>query len=129
MYGKDVDPTHHEPTTEHLSHFALMAHIDRAIAAAVHKHELENGREIERFTREVNELKAQVNELKIGAGAGFPNDDAAAHRRVHEHYIKEAQDRDAMVRGTKHKVLELTVWAGVLLMANAVWDYIKAHLK
>jgi hypothetical protein len=86
-------------------------------------------KEIQKLRAEVNALKEQVNELKIGAGAGFPNDDPLAHRRVHEHYIKEAQERDAMVRGTKHKVLELSVWAGVLLVANALWDYIKAHIK
>lgn len=126
----EPENNHREPVDPaHLSHFALMAHIDRAIAAAIHKHELENARHIEQFEREVNALKGRVNELELTAGAGFPNNDAATHRRVHEGYIKEAQDRDAMVRGTKHKVVELGVWAVVLLIANALWDFLKSHLK
>lgn len=121
---------HREPAENaHLGHFALMAHIDRAIAAAIHKHELENARQIEQFEREVNALKLKLAEVEKLAVAGYPNDDPFAHRRVHEHYIDEAREREAMLRGTKHKVVELTTWAAVLLVANALWDYVRTHLK
>jgi hypothetical protein len=54
--------------------------------------------------------------------------DPAAHRKVHEQYIKEAEARYAMVQGAKQKVLEGALWAALVLLCVALWEYVKVGI-
>lgn len=116
-------------TNSQLDAFAILTHVDKVVADAIQRHELEKSKDIEHFEREIESLKKEIKELEALIQSGFPNGDPLSHRKVHEEYIREAEDRKSMLRGTKHKVVELSAWALILLLANAVWDYMKNHLK
>ena len=118
---------------DNLDAFAILAHVDRTIdvkiTEAIHTHELENAQHITEFKRQMTEQSQKLVELEALIKSGFPNEDPPSHCRVHEQYIRDAQERDKMLKGTKHKVMELSVWAVIVLVATAVWDYIKVHIK
>jgi len=105
-----------------LDSFALLTHVEKIVDDKLEKHELEN----RQYLHEINERLINLDAL---IRDGFPGGDPAAHRRVHERYIVEAEERKAMFLGAKQKVLEGALWAGLVLMCVALWDYVKVHAK
>ena len=101
---------------------ALLAHVEKLVEAKFEKHDLEK-------KPVLNEISDKLSSLENLIKDGFPLGDPAAHRRVHEQYIVEANARNAMVQGAKQKVLEGALWAGLVLLCVALWDYIKASVK
>jgi len=101
---------------------ALLSHVEVLVSdrvkEALDKHELANANTLKNVEERLKKLES-----------GFPNEDPPSHRRVHEKYIEEAQEREQMVRGAKHKVFEASVWGALLLLASALWDYLRTHLK
>ena len=102
--------------------FAMLAHVEKIIEDRFEKHDLEK-------KPVLNEISDKLSSLENLIKDGFPLGDPAAHRRVHEQYIVEANARNAMVQGAKQKVLEGALWAGLVLLCVALWDYIKARVK
>ena len=43
--------------------------------------------------------------------------------------MKDAQERSALRRSIIEKSLAGLVWATIVMIGYAIWDYIKAHLK
>lgn len=107
---------------ESLHSFALLTHVEKLIASHLEKHELEK-------KPVIDEMNQRLDRLEKLIVAGFPHGDPDSHRRVHERYIEEAQDRDQMIKGAKQKVFEATLWGALIILATALWDYVKAHLK
>jgi len=101
---------------------AMLAHVERLIETRITQHEDANGGTLEGIYNKLDSLEKLVRE-------GFPQGDPAAHRRVHERYIEEAQEKRAMIMGAKQKVFEMSVWGALVVLSLALFDYFKEHLK
>lgn len=60
---------------------------------------------------------------------GFPYGDLIEHRKVHENYIKHAAERAALWKSVRERTVTGIVWAGLMLIGSALWEFIKATLK
>lgn len=92
----------------------LEAYIDRRLTdnAAAHR---------EYFDARFDELAARLD-------SGFPGGDATTHRKVHEAYIKEAEDRAKFWAGLKEKTAASLVWALIAGIGMLTWYGIKQSL-
>lgn len=68
------------------------------------------------------ELQAVEKRIMKHIETGFPHGDLATHRRVHEGYIEEAEDRRALWRGVREKLLTGGVIAVFGFLGSAIWD-------
>lgn len=71
----------------------------------------------------------RVDELIDLIKSGFPEGDPAAHRRVHEGYIKEASARAELKSKILEKVITGGVWGGLLFVGTLIWEYVKGEAK
>jgi hypothetical protein len=101
---------------------AMMNHTEEVIDKRV-------GEIREDLDKRFDNLDQSIADLTRLIKAGFPDDDPHSHRKFHEGLIEEAADRRETSKDIKRKLVVGTVWGGGLLLANAIWDYIKAHLK
>lgn len=60
---------------------------------------------------------------------GFPGGDPTTHRRVHEGYIRDADDRAALWKSVKEKIVSGAVYAALVAVAMAVWQWIKSEAQ
>lgn len=78
-----------------------------------------------------SQLSKQMNERHIELStlfrSGFPAGDIDAHRRVHEGYIKDAEERASLWRAVREKTISGAVWAALMMLAAALWNYFKAE--
>jgi hypothetical protein len=58
---------------------------------------------------------------------GFPYGDPSSHRKVHETLIQKAEDRNKFWRGVWEKVATGAIYAALISVATAVWQYIKSE--
>lgn len=72
---------------------------------------------------------AQIADLKLLIQDGFPNGDLASHRKVHEGYIQKAEDRNKFWRNVWEKVATGAIYAALVAIGTAVWQYIKAEAR
>lgn len=72
----------------------------------------------------LSHVDSQFDDLKKHIDSGFPNGDPGRHREVHEGYIKEAQDRRELWKSVREKTISSAVWAGLMLVAAAVYNYL-----
>lgn len=107
---------------ETLNSFALLAHVEKLVEDRIEKHELENKHVLEDIAFKLSNLEQLIKD-------GFPHGDVAGHRRVHERYIMEAEERRQMIVGAKQKVFEGTLWAALVILTIALWDYFKLQVK
>jgi len=73
-------------------------------------------------------LKDSLDDLRLAAVRGFPNDDPQGHRRVHEDSIKRAEAREKLRNEVIAHVLKGVVWAALIFVLAAVVFYVKANL-
>lgn len=112
-----------------LSNFALLSHIEKVVDSAIKTHELEKTPELANFRRDISDILKKLTELEALIKSGFPNGDPLTHCRVHESYIKEAQDRQELATRAKHRIWDMGVGGVVIVLGTALWDYIRNHLK
>lgn len=74
-------------------------------------------------------LEAKIADLHKKIESGFPDGDLVEHRKVHENYIKHAAERAALWKSVREKTVTGIVWAGLMLIGSALWEFIKATLK
>lgn len=74
-------------------------------------------------------LEAKIADLHKKIESGFPYGDLIEHRKVHENYIKQAAERAALWKSVREKTVTGIVWAGLMLIGSALWEFIKAALK
>ena len=74
-------------------------------------------------------LEAKIAELHKKIDSGFPDGDLVEHRKVHENYIKQVAERAALWKSVREKTVTGIVWAGLMLIGSALWEFIKATLK
>ena len=71
----------------------------------------------------------KFGELETLIRDGFPGGDPATHRRVHEGYIKDAEDRAALWKSVKEKIVSGAVYAALVAVAMALWQWIKSEAQ
>lgn len=85
----------------------------------------------------INEMRAELHRhieerakaLEEKIADGFPNGDPRSHRLVHEGYIREAEERAALRKTVVERTVTGVVWAGIVFVAIAVWEYFKGIMK
>lgn len=83
----------------------------------------------EQYRHLLGYVDAKVQEVISRIDSGFPNGDPVEHRKVHEHYMREASERAALWKSIREKTITGIVWAGLMLIGSALWDFIKTALK
>lgn len=74
-------------------------------------------------------IDARFEDLNKKIESGFPYGDLIEHRKVHESYIKEAAERAALWKSVREKTITGIVWAGLMLIGSALWEFAKVALK
>jgi hypothetical protein len=72
-------------------------------------------------------INTKVTELEELIRAGFPYGDPIAHCKVHETYIQRAEDRAKFWKGVWEKVATGAIYAAIVAVGTAVWQYIKSE--
>lgn len=74
-------------------------------------------------------IHSQLHSLDKKVESGFPEGDLAAHRKVHEQYIKDAAERASLWKSVREKTITGMVWACLILFGSACWEYIRILVK
>lgn len=74
-------------------------------------------------------MDASKRELEDLIKSGFPEGDPTSHRKVHEKYIKDAEDRAEFYKNLKESTVKGIVWCLVLFIGNAIWHYIQNEVR
>ena len=107
-------------------HEAFVAAVERYVTAemsAIRK-ELINTREHHDGKRD-----AQTREITALIKTGYPNGDVENHRKVHEGYIQEMEEKVALWKSVKEKTLSGVVWASLGILATAIVEFLKNEVK
>lgn len=59
----------------------------------------------------------------------FPGGDSEGHKRAHEAMIADIQARRDLAKAVKEKTISGLIWAGIVALGAAVWQYIKGLLR
>ena len=85
------------------------------------------------FDAKLNEVKthfdARFDEQNKALKSAFPDGDLDGHRRAHETVIAAAADRSTLWKAVREKTISGSIWAGIVLLAAALWEYIKDQVK
>jgi len=76
----------------------------------------------------VQRLQESIDSLSELIKSGFPGGDPGSHRKVHEGYIAEAETRKKLKLSVIEKTLTGVVWASIVVIAYALWEYIKLKI-
>ena len=85
------------------------------------------------FDTKLAEIKAhfdaRFDEQNKVLRSAFPDGDLDGHRRAHQTVMAAAADRDARWKSVWEKTISGGIWAGIVLLAAALWEYIKDQVK
>jgi len=68
-------------------------------------------------------INTKVTELEELIRDGFPNGDPRSHREVHETYIKESEEKSALWKSVREKLISGGVMAAVGFIVVALWNH------
>ena len=68
------------------------------------------------------------DELKALLERAFPAGDLEAHFRYHMEQAEREQDRKQLWRTLRDKILGAVVWAALIALGTAVWQYFRTQL-
>lgn len=71
----------------------------------------------------------RFDELEKMLRSAFPDGDLDGHRRAHQTVMAAAADREARWKAVWEKTISGSIWAGIVLLAAALWEYIKDQVK
>lgn len=71
----------------------------------------------------------RFDELEKMLRSAFPDGDLDGHRRAHQTVIAAAADRATLWKSVREKTISGSIWAGIVLLAAALWEYIKDQVK
>jgi len=74
-------------------------------------------------------LSDRVGELERKFLEAFPNGDWAGHRRYHEIQIELLLERRTLRAAVTEKTISGLIWAALVALGLATWQYIKTQLK
>ncbi|MHB9838519.1 hypothetical protein Q8F57_027195 [Paraburkholderia terrae] len=75
--------------------------------------------------RLVHEAIGRIDQLH----KAFPEGDCEGHRRYHEAVIRKMEDRAEFWKSLRNELASKGLWAVVLLLAAALWAYLKAKVS
>ena len=74
-------------------------------------------------------IDKRFDELEKMLRSAFPDGDLDGHRRAHQTVIAAAADRATLWKSVREKTISGSIWAGIVLLAAALWEYIKDQVK
>lgn len=81
-----------------------------------------------RFALFEEKLLSRIEELDKTLKSGFPDGDPDNHRRDHETRIRLENEKAELYKSVREKVIASGVWGMCVLLAMAIWEYIKANV-
>lgn len=81
-----------------------------------------------RLDRLESTIASGFAEVMENTNQGFPNGDAASHRKVHEGYIRSAESKQKIIHEVVTHSLKGIVWAALVFLGLAIWNQIKGGL-
>lgn len=96
----------------------LEDHIDQRIKYRLAQHAEDEARQI----------NARFDELAKLLTSAFPGGDPEEHRRYHDDVMEYIRDRRELWRAVREKTITALIWAGLVGLGAAVWQYIKTKL-
>lgn len=99
-------------------------------AIAVWRHEereLSNAKHDQNQTR-MDTLEREMVAMAAAVKLAYPDGDADGHRRFHEEMIRKAAERAQFYQDLRTKLAEKGIWALFVLLAIALWAFIKAKV-
>lgn len=82
-----------------------------------------------RFALFEEKLLSRIEELDKTLKSGFPDGDPDNHRRDHETRIRLENEKAELYKSIREKVIASGVWGMCVLLAMAIWEYIKLELS
>ena len=68
---------------------------------------------------------AELKQLRLA----FPGNDIEGHRRFHEEVIEDLVSRRQLRKAVIEQVVKGSVWAMLITLGAAMWQYFKDHIK
>lgn len=81
-----------------------------------------------RFALLEEKIIEKLNDLDKTLKSGFPNGDPVEHRKDHETKIKLDNERANLYKQIREKLITSAVWGMIVMIALAVWEYIKQNV-
>ena len=82
-----------------------------------------------RFSLLEEKILEKLEELDKTLKSGFPHGDPIEHRKDHETKIKLDNEKAALYKTIREKVISSAVWGMLVLIGLAIWEYIKAGVQ
>lgn len=84
--------------------------------------------------KKLSDTQEEILDLLKDIGRAFPRNDFDepdydGHRKYHQQLIRRAVEADKDRQAAVQDVVKKGLWAGLGLMAYALWEYIKDRLK
>lgn len=84
---------------------------------------------------EIAEIKTNMGQMTSAVSAdvervlrAFPSEDTDGHRRFHETMIESLEERRRLRRAIQEKTIAGLLWAALVGLGLAVWDYVKHNM-
>lgn len=61
--------------------------------------------------------------------SAFASGDHEGHRQYHEMMMEAQRDRKRLIAAVKEKTISGLIWAGVVMVGLALWQWIKTQVK
>lgn len=113
----------HPPHTDGDGFKAVVAAIDMLRDEIGQRH-VENTSSLEVLEKDLKVVIERVDDL----ARGFPDGDPDGHRRAHEALIRKAESRAKFYDDLRGKLAEKGLWALLVLLGVALWQYIKTKV-
>lgn len=81
-----------------------------------------------RFALFEEKLLSRIEELDKTLKSGFPDGDPDNHRRDHETRIRLENEKAELYKQVRQKVITSSVWGMFVLIALAIWEYVKSNV-
>ena len=77
----------------------------------------------------LSHIDKRFDEMETLIRSGFPDGDIEGHRRAHETVIESAAGRAKLWSTVLEKTISGSVWAAIVLLAMALWEYVKGKIR
>lgn len=111
------------PHTEGDGYQAVVNAID-GLRDDINQRHTENRSDVEVLQTEMRVAIARIDDI----ARGFPDNDPDGHRRAHEAIILKANERAALYRALREELVKKGLWALLVVLGIALWQYIKGKL-
>ena len=101
---------------------------DEALSGRDHEYTLQEVTDpkVEQLLRRI---LARLEEMERNMKTAFVGGDYDGHRRAHEQFIADLQARRELRRAVIDQVVKGSVWALLVVVATALWQYLKVKVQ